>query len=48
VAYNQPPHPSFHIGAGMKPVRQVPITVKNRKPAKGASTPTNTKTAKNR
>jgi hypothetical protein len=48
VAYNQPPHPSFHIGAGMKPVRQVPITVGNRKQAKAAATPTNTKTAKNR
>lgn len=28
VAYNQPPHPSFHIGEGMKPVKRVPIVVK--------------------
>ncbi|MFA1771527.1 rhamnogalacturonan lyase [Rufibacter glacialis] len=31
VAYNQPPHPSFHIGEGMQPIKRTPITIVKRK-----------------
>lgn len=27
VAYNQPPHPGFHLGAGMNPPHKIPIAV---------------------
>ena len=46
VAYNQPPHPSFHIGEGMKPAKRVPITVRNAKPGKAAAASQNTGTVK--
>ncbi|WP_181306075.1 rhamnogalacturonan lyase [Rufibacter sp. XAAS-G3-1] len=34
VAYNQPPHPSFHLGEGMKPIKRTPITVTRSKNSK--------------
>jgi rhamnogalacturonan endolyase len=48
VAYNQPPHPSFHIGEGMKPVQRVPITVTSKQPAKQGTPTRKNKTTKNK